>query len=136
MRIDTLVPSNLPHRAMVDTTLLGYTIPKNCVMVTGLDAFHNDPDEWQDPRKFMPERFLDSRGRLSLKKDISLPFGAGKRLCAGETYARNAEFLMVSTLLQNFTIKIPDGEPLPDQKTNLTGLIISPKDYWIQFIPR
>lgn len=28
LRIETLVPSNVPHRALVDTELMGYTIPK------------------------------------------------------------------------------------------------------------
>lgn len=47
-------------------------------MVPGLYAFHSDPRLWGDPENFRPERFLDDNGKLCLKKDITLPFGAGK----------------------------------------------------------
>lgn len=43
-----------------------------------LTGLHNDVNKWGDPHVFRPERFLDERGRLSLKMDYSLPFGAGK----------------------------------------------------------
>lgn len=136
MRIDTLVPSNVPHMAMENTTFLGYSIPKYCFMITGLDSFHTDSDVWDNPRKFMPERFLDTHGNLSLKKDISLPFGAGKRLCAGETFSRNMEFLIVSTILQNFTLKTPSDEKPPNRKTNMTGIIAYSEEFWVQFESR
>lgn len=39
---------------------------------------HRDPELWGDGEAFRPERFLDSRGMLK-KKDITMPFGAGKK---------------------------------------------------------
>ena len=49
-------------------------------------AIGRDPDVWNNPLEFMPERFLsgknakiDPRGN-----DFELiPFGAGRRICAG-----------------------------------------------------
>ncbi|XP_062533833.1 probable cytochrome P450 304a1 [Armigeres subalbatus] len=136
MRIDTLVPSGIAHMATRDTTLSGYDIPKDTVLLLGLDYIHMQKDVWGDPESFRPERFLDQRGKLSLAKDVSVPFGAGKRLCAGETFARNTMFLIVSALVQNFNIKQRPGEKLPDLGKRLTGVIISPPDYWIRFEPR
>jgi cytochrome P450 len=46
-------------------------------MILNLWSFHNDPNFWDDPDLFHPERFLDKKGKL-LKKDYSLPFGAGQ----------------------------------------------------------
>jgi len=46
------------------------------MVLTGLYSYHNDPDVWGDPHVYRPERFLDENGYL-LKKDLSLPFGAG-----------------------------------------------------------
>lgn len=47
-------------------------------MIPSLYAFHMDKNIWGDPENFRPQRFLDSEGNFSLKKDITLPFGAGK----------------------------------------------------------
>lgn len=55
-------------------------------MVPGLYAFHSDPRLWGDPEKFRPERFLDDNGKLCLKKDITLPFGAGELNSYGNIY--------------------------------------------------
>ncbi|XP_058811722.1 probable cytochrome P450 304a1 [Topomyia yanbarensis] len=136
MRIDTLVPSGIAHVATEDTTLRGYDIPKGTILLLGLDAIHNQLDVWGDPFRFRPERFLDNRGKLSLAKDISIPFGAGKRLCAGETFARNTMFLIVSALVQNFDLKQPPTDNLPDISKRNTGIIITPNDYWVKFVPR
>lgn len=78
MRYETLVPSGTPHKALVDTEFLGYNIPKGTLIVTALNACMHDPKAFDSPEKFYPERFLDSNGKLSLSKDVSLPFGAGK----------------------------------------------------------
>ncbi|KXJ73478.1 hypothetical protein RP20_CCG015763 [Aedes albopictus] len=136
MRLDTLVPSGVAHLAMKDTTLRGYDIPKDTILVLGLDYIHMQKDVWGDPENFRPERFLDHRGRLSLAKDVSVPFGAGKRLCAGETFARNTMFLILSALVQNFNLQKRPGDKMPDFGKRDTGIIISPKDYWLKFEPR
>ncbi|CAD7091023.1 unnamed protein product [Hermetia illucens] len=133
LRLETLVPSNLPHRAIADTELLGYSIPADTIVYTGLYGFHNDKDTWGDPEEFRPERFLDYRGHFSNKKDISLPFGAGKRLCAGETFARNMLFLTAGAICQNFNIIRGKGESLPDPKETICGLIRTPPDYWVHY---
>lgn len=161
MRYETLVPSGTPHKALVDTEFLGYTIPKGTLIVTALNAAMHDPTRFDDPEKFYPERFLDSNGNLSLAKDISLPFGAGKnlltilfgrfnkiednfrvffrsgkRLCAGETFARNMLFLCATSFLQAFNIRMADGARPIRFDENLTGTIRTPPDHWIEATAR
>ncbi|KAH8374703.1 hypothetical protein KR200_004194 [Drosophila serrata] len=136
LRIETLVPSDVPHKALEDTELLGYRIPKDTIVIPSLYAFHSDARVWSDPEQFRPERFLDADGKLSLKLDVSLPFGAGKRLCAGETFARNMLFLMTATMCQHFDFVLAPGDKLPDLSQNLNGLIISPPDFWVQLQDR
>ncbi|CAO1422683.1 unnamed protein product [Diamesa tonsa] len=137
MRFETLVPSSVPHRAMVETQLSGYDIPKDTIILPGLISLHSDEHVWKDPEIFRPERFLDMHGKLSLKKDVSLPFGAGRRLCAGETFARNTMFLCITALLQNFTPKLPENTNLEDllQET-VCGSVRVPKDFWIKLETR
>lgn len=136
MRYETLVPSGLPHKALVDTEFLGYTIPKGTIIMPALDAAMHDTTAWEDPDQFRPERFLDASGKLCLSKDISLPFGAGKRLCAGETFARNMLFLFTSAFLQAFSVHMPDGVKPYRFDENLTGSIRSTPDHWITVTAR
>lgn len=136
LRFETLVPSSIPHKAVEDTTYLGYTVPKGTFMIPTLYAMHEVDPVWGDPENFRPERFLDDKGKLVLSRDISLPFGAGKRLCAGETFARNMMFLLVAGIVQNFNLKVPKGASPPTVKQNRSGLIIYTPDLWIDFEPR
>lgn len=136
MRFETLVPSGMPHKALVDTEFLGYTIPKGTIIMPALDAAMKDSTAWENPYQFRPERFLDANGKLSLCKDISLPFGAGKRLCAGETFARNMLFLFTASFLQAFSVKVPDGMKPVKFCENITGTIRTPKDQWVALTVR
>jgi cytochrome P450 len=136
LRYDTLVPSSVPHRAMVDTKLGGYEIPKDTAVLASLFALHMSEEVWKDPENFRPERFLNSKGQLCLKYDKSLPFGGGRRLCAGETFARNTIFLCVTALLQNFNIKVADAGERPKLNDNVCGLGKLPNDFLVHFISR
>lgn len=65
-----------------------------------------------------------------------MPFGAGKRLCAGETFARNMLFLLISGFFQNFNVAIPDGGNIPDFNENASGIIKTSPDFWVKILPR
>lgn len=136
MRLETLVPSAIPHKSMRDTKIAGFDIPKDTFVIAGLYAFHNDKELWGDPNCFRPERFIGPDGKLDLKLDKSLPFGAGKRLCAGETFARNTLFLFISAFFQNFNISLPDGEPFPSLSKNGTGIITYTPEFWVKVTAR
>lgn len=101
-----------------------------------LHGSHLDDQAWEQPNQFKPERFLDEYGKFSPKLDKSMPFSAGKRLCAGETFSRNTLFLVVSALVQNFDIKMPENErmPLPDE--HCTGIFQYAPKYRLKFVPR
>ncbi|XP_014480099.1 PREDICTED: probable cytochrome P450 304a1 isoform X2 [Dinoponera quadriceps] len=130
MRINSLLPLGIFHRAVKDTTLGEYTISANTPVVTNLAAMHHDPDLWGDPENFRPERFINENNELS--KDMSLPFGLGHRVCPGETYSRYNMFGMIAALLQTFNFYLVEGEP-SRIKDNLSGLIITPKEFWVRY---
>ncbi|XP_049964331.1 probable cytochrome P450 304a1 [Schistocerca serialis cubense] len=132
MRMQTLLPIGIPHAATENTTLQGYSIPKGTVVIANLWSMHMDKSVWGDPENFRPERFLNSDGTLCTK-DLTLPFSTGKRVCPGETFARQNMFLMLATLLQNFSVRA-DG--LPPLHCNIPGAIETPPAFWAQFEPR
>lgn len=93
-----------------------------------------DETVFKQPDVFQPKRFLDENGCFSPKLDKSLPFSAGKRVCAGETFARNTLFLLTAAIAQNFNIAMPEGEQMP-LKTS-TGFLRQLPDFWMEFSPR
>lgn len=93
-----------------------------------------DTSLWHDPQIFRPERFLDEDNKINIPPEYN-PFGAGKRRCMGEMMARSNIFLFVTTLLQNFNFRIPDGHPLPSDKP-LDGATPSIRNYSALFMNR
>ncbi|KAK7793941.1 hypothetical protein R5R35_011867 [Gryllus longicercus] len=134
LRYNTLLPLALPHLAAEDTTLGGYDIPKNTIVICNLHAVHHDKELWGDPQNFRPERFLDDHGKL--KRDITLPFGTGKRLCPGETFSRQGMFVVLAALLQNFNLEPKDRSTLPPIDHAINGLSLTPNFMWVRMIPR
>lgn len=67
---------------------------------------------------------------------VTIKFFVGKRLCAGETFARNMLFLLTASLCQNFNFILGPGDSLPDLSKNFNGLITSSYDFWLQLEER
>ncbi|XP_053603696.1 probable cytochrome P450 304a1 [Plodia interpunctella] len=134
MRFDTQIPFGVPHRATRDTVFNGYHIPKDTMVAVNYVMLNNDKAIWGDPETFRPERFIGG-GKLDLSKDRSLPFGAGHRLCAGETFTRNTMFCTVAALMQRFRVERAPGSAAPPAP-RLQGLITTVPDFWIKLTLR
>lgn len=61
---------------------------------------------------------------------------AGKRVCAGETFARQNMLLFLMTMMQHFTLELPEGQALPDLEDHLPGLNTSPRPFNVKMVPR
>lgn len=115
-RLANITPLAVAHKALRDTHLHGYSIPKESIVTVNLFTVHHDNDFWKEPEIFRPERHLTPDGRKLIKTDHLLPFSAGKRACLGEPLARNTYFLFMTSLLKTFEFRpIPD-RPLPTLK--------------------
>ena len=75
-------------------------------------ALHYDQSQWQDPLKFIPERW-DSSNPLSLtpsgKKrhpNSFSPWSGGKRVCFGKTFAESTMKIVVTYITQSFDMKL------------------------------
>ncbi|CAL1297238.1 unnamed protein product [Larinioides sclopetarius] len=86
-----------------ETTIEKYTIPERSSIIFNLDPGNFDPEIFPNPRDFDPTRFLSADGK-KMKQDGPFPFGIGKRACAGESLAHMEVFLIVSSVVQNFTV--------------------------------
>lgn len=68
-----------------DTVIGGYEVPKGSVVVRVGHSMSNSPDNFGDPEKFLPERWLrGSDQRHTAHSFANLPWGHGARfVCLG-----------------------------------------------------
>jgi cytochrome P450 len=86
-------PRDVPPEGAV---LAGKFIPGGTVVHIQMYAVHTDPNLWEEPDKFMPERWLKENPTDALNEII--PFSRGVRVCIGLNLA-NAEVRMVLAML-------------------------------------
>ncbi|NXQ05386.1 CP21A hydroxylase, partial [Vidua macroura] len=108
LRLRPPAPLALPHCALRHTSLGGLPVVAGTVLVPNLLAAQQDPDIWQHPEVFLPERFL-APGAPSRSL---LPFGCGARSCPGEGLARAELFVFLGLILREFRLEPgPGGLP-------------------------
>ncbi|CAD5112446.1 DgyrCDS1668 [Dimorphilus gyrociliatus] len=105
LRTDDILSESSSHRPIKDTTLEGYNIPKNAILVPVSSSIHFDDGIYPNSEKFDPKRFIKD-GKLSFKRDEYLSFGIGPRSCTGEQFSRTVVFLTIARLLHQFRISL------------------------------
>ena len=83
LRLSSIAPLGVPHKAMKDLDFHGYRIPKDTMIFANLHAVHHDPTVYKNPGAFLPERFFGDEGKI-LKKETFFAFSIGKRRCKKE----------------------------------------------------
>ena len=79
-RFATITPLAVPHAPVKDTVLNGYDIPKGTVILPNIWAVHHDPELWENPHEFNPDRFLDPESNRLLPREELIPFSLGNNL--------------------------------------------------------
>ncbi|XP_077998175.1 cytochrome P450 2U1-like [Glandiceps talaboti] len=127
-RVASIVPLGAPHMTSESVTLHGYSIPKNTMIFANLWAVHMDKMEWENPEIFDPERFLDESGNIvKIKRNRIMPFSIGPRECVGMQLANVEIFLFLTSLLQRFEFKLPEGDN-PSMEGTL-GIVHMPQPF-------
>ncbi|XP_059433534.1 cytochrome P450 71D8-like [Corylus avellana] len=113
----------IPRESSEKRELSGYMIPSNTKVFINVWAIGRDPEYWIDADCFRPERFNNSCIDF---KDINfeyIPFGGGKRICPGISFALAAIELTLSQLLYHFNWKLPNEiKPEELDMSELLGL--------------
>ncbi|AQK48632.1 3-hydroxyindolin-2-one monooxygenase [Zea mays] len=111
MRIHPPAPFLLPHFSTHDCEINGYTIPAGTRVIVNAWALARDPTCWDKAEEFFPERFLEQGRDAEVDmygKDIRfVPFGAGRRICAGATFAIATVEIMLANLIYHFDWEMP-----------------------------
>ncbi|KAK9668240.1 hypothetical protein RND81_13G043900 [Saponaria officinalis] len=112
-RLHPPVPLLLPRKVDSDVRLFRFTVPKNAQVIVNAWAIGRDPEIWQKPDLFEPERFLGSKIDVKGRDFELIPFGAGRRICAGLPLATRMMPLMLGSLIHGFNWKL-NGGVLPE----------------------
>ncbi|KAI8130705.1 putative cytochrome P450 12a5, mitochondrial [Lucilia cuprina] len=117
-----------------DTILSGYRVPANTDISMTAQLLLKDPKYFEQPNKFLPERWLRSQGLLETEKVsaankgdpfVYLPFGFGPRICIGNRIVDLELETVLARLLRNFEIKF--DYPTDDMfKTNIINIPAKP----------
>ncbi|KAK4383540.1 cytochrome [Sesamum angolense] len=122
----------------------GMVIPANTTAMVNMWAITHDGVVWDDPHKFMPERFVAEMGGVDVDirgRDLRLaPFGAGRRVCPGKNLGLATVALWVAKLVDHFDWAEDKAKPVDfsevlklscEMKHPLSAVAIVKKDVMI-----
>ncbi|XP_009388239.2 trimethyltridecatetraene synthase-like [Musa acuminata AAA Group] len=109
MRIHPVAPLLVPRLSREHTTVDGYDIPAGTGVLVNVWAIGRDPAVWDAPEEFRPERFVGSPIDVKGHHFELLPFGAGRRMCPGNSLGLKMVHLSLANLLHGFKWRLPPG---------------------------
>lgn len=89
------------RHVVADDELNGYHIPKGASVDLSPYLTHRHPDFWEEPERFMPERF-SAEQVAARHKYAYIPFSTGPRICIGNNFALLEMTLVLATVAQRY----------------------------------
>ncbi|KAL8996026.1 MAG: hypothetical protein Q9169_004373 [Polycauliona sp. 2 TL-2023] len=109
-RFRAILPVGIPHVSTKAVDYNDYCIPQGSYIFMNIYGLFHDPEVYHDPDSFDPERFL--RTPFGVKEGVdtkgyrnNFAFGAGLRICPGESMARRTIALNTMHLLWAFDFR-------------------------------
>lgn len=120
----------MDRMAIDDDEYEGRQITKKTMILASIYELHRSPSFWKEPHSYIPERF-----NVENKKDFSdyyYPFGAGPRMCVGNSFAIYEMVLTVAEILKRYKLKTNresvEINPMISLKPRAVPLIFIPRD--------
>jgi cytochrome P450 len=92
-----------------DCKVLGYDMLKDTNIYINVFAISRDPQYWNNPEEFIPERFADNEMDYNGTFFEYTPFGCGRRRCPGITFASSVLDIALANFLYHFDWTLPGG---------------------------
>lgn len=123
MRLHPPVPLLVPRESLEECTLDVHKIPKKTRVLINVYAIGRDPESWENPFDYRPERFDDSKIDFRGNDFRFLPFGGGRRGCPGYPFGLATLEIALARLLYHFDWALPSGIRADDvDLTEIFGL--------------
>ncbi|KAJ9709673.1 hypothetical protein PVL29_001245 [Vitis rotundifolia] len=136
MRLHPPVPLLVPRQSMENCILDGYEIPAKTRLLVNAYAIGRDPQSWENPLDFNPERFVDGDVDVRGQDTRFIPFGGGRRGCPGYSFGLATVEIALARLLYHFDWELPHGVEADDiDLSEIFGLTTRKKSALI-LVPR
>ncbi|KAH6768084.1 hypothetical protein C2S51_013420 [Perilla frutescens var. frutescens] len=109
LRLHPPLPLLLPRICGQTCEINGYNIPSETKIIINAWTINRDPEYWENPDCFQPERFLDSSVDYKGNNFEYIPFGAGRRMCPGIAFGIANVELPIAMFLYHFDWKLGGG---------------------------
>ena len=98
--------------ALEDDEIAGIQIPAGVMVVPYIYGVHRNPDHWDDPNVFDPDRFDPAKSK-SRHAFAHVPFGGGPRVCIGQNMAIMQILLILATIIRKYDFSLVSSEAVP-----------------------
>ncbi|MCV7442240.1 cytochrome P450 [Mycobacterium paraense] len=105
----------IARRAIEDDIIGGHHIRPGTTILIPIHHIHHDPRWWPDPETFDPRRFCPPD--KNRPRSAYLPFGGGRRICIGQSFALMEMVLMAAIMSQRFAFDLASGRPVEPEAT-------------------
>ena len=111
LRLHPPVPLMVPHQSTQDVRLRDNHIPAGTQVIVNLWAVGREAATWgPDANEFRPERHLESPSDFRGQDFELIPFGAGRRMCPGISFAVVLNEVVLANLVHGFDWQSIDDE--------------------------
>lgn len=116
LRRHSVVPSAAKY-ALKDTSIPcpncdPIRVSKGDMVVLHSYSLNKNPDVWEDPLSFKPERFLGTKQDSTHQPYKHFVFNAGDRTCLGRTFAYLEVKMCAARMLRNFEFRLVDADSI------------------------
>ncbi|CZR68763.1 related to cytochrome P450 [Phialocephala subalpina] len=116
LRWRPFIQTGVPHMLTQDDEYEGYKFPAGTMFTWNAYALALNENDYEDPERFMPERFMNKDLKNPLKGHWS--FGTGRRVCVGYNVAQNNMWLAMACLIYCFDFAEDPEHPIDTFNTN------------------
>ena len=97
--------------AIKDDQFGGFSFPAETSILTYIYGMHRREDYWGNASAFNPERFLTAEGVIDKNIKNYFPFGAGPRMCVGNSFATAEMAFVIYAVFKTFHINTTGAIP-------------------------
>jgi len=148
LRMNPILAPGIRHHTDEDIMYKDHVIPRGTVLLANTAFLHYDPERFENPSEFMPERYLhhdlhsaDYAAMSDPYKRDHFTFSTGRRTCPGARLAENSLNIALAGIMWAFEIRAPlvNGTEVDmevGEKAYPDARFTIPKPFAARFLPR